>query len=222
MGHWVAAVALLCALWSPAGAVAASDATFPGESWEEPPPASTGWSADKLQAADELARSMSTDAYLVVHRGVLVHKFGKVTQPMNLASVRKSVLSVLYGIGIDRNEIDLNKTMADWASTQERSVGHREHRHRAPVCILRRLRPGGVQTASMKADADRGSPPAGNLLIRQQLGLRRARHHLREGHGKQRVRRAGKGAGPAARLSGLRPARDTRYARSGRPAIPPT
>ena len=38
---------------------------------------------------------MSTDAYLVVHRGVVVHKFGKITQPMNLASVRKSVLGVL-------------------------------------------------------------------------------------------------------------------------------
>ena len=73
---------------------------------------------------------MSTDAYLVVHRGVVVHKFGKVTQPMNLASVRKSVLSVLYGIGVDRGEIDLNKTMAEL-----------ESRTRAVSRIARRRRP---------------------------------------------------------------------------------
>lgn len=100
------------ALWLPEGALAAS-APYPGDSWDEPSPASTGWSADKLQAADEVARSIGTDAYLVVHRGVVVHKFGEVTKPMNLASVRKSVLSVLYGIEVDRSRIDLNKTVAE-------------------------------------------------------------------------------------------------------------
>lgn len=91
---------------------AASEA-YPGAAWDEPPPASTGWVAEKLFAADEIARSIGTDAYLVVHRGAVVHKFGQVDKPMNLATVRKSVFSVLYGIEVDQNHIDLNKTLAE-------------------------------------------------------------------------------------------------------------
>lgn len=48
-----------------------------------------------------MARSMGTDAYLVVHRGVIVHQFGEVSKPMNMYSGRKSVLSVLYGMAVD-------------------------------------------------------------------------------------------------------------------------
>ena len=162
--QWVA-VALLCALWSAAGAGAASDATFPGESWEEPPPASTGWSSEKLQAADELARSMSTDAYLVVHRGVLVHKFGKVTQPMNLASVRKSVLSVLYGIGVGRGEIDLNRTMAELGIEDRSSLSGTEKTATVRQLLQSRsgvYHPAAYETAGMKAERPyRGSHPPG-------------------------------------------------------------
>jgi CubicO group peptidase (beta-lactamase class C family) len=86
-------------------------APYPDNSWAEPSPASTGWSAEKLEAADNLARGMGTDAYLVVHRGVVVHRFGDITRPMNLASARKSVLSVLYGIEFDRGQVDLDNTL---------------------------------------------------------------------------------------------------------------
>ena len=59
------------------------------------------------------AEARGIDA-LVIHRdGALALEFGAVSQPMNLGSVRKSVLSLLYGIAHDRGLIDLDRTLSD-------------------------------------------------------------------------------------------------------------
>jgi CubicO group peptidase (beta-lactamase class C family) len=42
----------------------------------------------------------------------MVHRFGDIARPMNVASVRKSVLSVLYGIESDRGKVGLGETLA--------------------------------------------------------------------------------------------------------------
>lgn len=157
-------MAVLVALWLPEGALA-ERATYPGDVWNEPSPASTGWSADRLQVADEVARSLGTDAYLVVHRGVVVHKFGEVTKPMNLASVRKSVLSVLYGIEVDRNRIDLSKTLAELGIDDRGGLSEVEKT--ATVRELLQARSGvyhaaAYETAGAKADRPyRGSHKPG-------------------------------------------------------------
>jgi CubicO group peptidase (beta-lactamase class C family) len=160
----LALIAVSIALWLPECALAAS-APYPGEFWDEPSPASTGWSADQLQAADEVARSIGTDAYLVVHRGVVVHKFGAVAKPMNLASVRKSILSVLYGIEVDRNRIDLNKTLRELGIDDKGGLSEAEKT--ATVRQLLEARSGiyhaaAYETAGMKTDRPfRGSHEPG-------------------------------------------------------------
>ena len=108
-------VALLLAvalLVSPLRAHAAE--VFPGATWERVQDLrAAGWDAAKLSAADELARTLSTDAYLVVDRGRIVHEYGATTLPTNVHSVRKSVLNLLVGIAVGRGAIDLRRTMAD-------------------------------------------------------------------------------------------------------------
>jgi CubicO group peptidase (beta-lactamase class C family) len=113
--------------------LAVAQPIYPGKSWTQRAPEASGWAADGLKAADEVAQSIGTSAYLVVHKGVVVHAFGQIAQPMNLASVRKSVLGVLYGIAVDRRQIDLAKTLAeldindkDGLSDSERSATVRE------------------------------------------------------------------------------------------------
>lgn len=92
---------------------AAADAAYPEKTWSKPLPADAGaWSAARLKAADGAAATLRTDAYLVVHRGRLVHSYGDITRPRNVYSVRKSVLSVLTGIYVDRGVIDLEQTLA--------------------------------------------------------------------------------------------------------------
>ena len=165
-GRRIAAGALLCALWASAGALAA-DAVFPGESWAEAPPAVSGWSAGKLQAADETAREIGTGAYLVVHRGVVVHKFGPVSQPMNLASVRKSILSVLYGIEVDRKRIDLSKTLAELGIDDKDSLSAVEKTATVRQLLQARsgiYHPAAYETAGMKAARPyRGSHEPGSF-----------------------------------------------------------
>ncbi|WP_284617627.1 serine hydrolase domain-containing protein [Aquabacterium humicola] len=95
------------------GLVAASDAVYPAAQWTEVDPAAKGWSAEKLQQADELARQLRSAAYLVVHEGVIVHRFGDIERPLDVASVRKSLLSLLIGMQTGRGGIDLDKSLGE-------------------------------------------------------------------------------------------------------------
>lgn len=166
LGKRLAGLVVGVALWA-LHVLAAAQAIYPGKSWAQPAPEATGWAADRLKAADEVARSIGTSAYLVVHKGVVVHAFGPIAQPMNLASVRKSVLSVLYGIGVDRQQIDLAKTLAeldindkDGLSEAERSASVRELlQSRSGV-----YHPAAYETAEMKAARPtRGGHPPGTF-----------------------------------------------------------
>ena len=88
--------------------------TFPGEKWDKVvSPDTAGWSSEKLRIADDFARTLQTDAYLIVNHGVIVHEYGATTHAINIHSMRKSILSVLMGIYSDRGVVVLNKTLAD-------------------------------------------------------------------------------------------------------------
>lgn len=87
---------------------------FPGEKWEKVvSPDAVGWSSSRLKIADDFARTLQTDAYLVAHHGVIVHEYGTTTRAINIHSMRKSILSVLMGIYSDRGVVVLSKTLAD-------------------------------------------------------------------------------------------------------------
>ncbi len=82
--------AVSVALFCVAHAVQAAGA-FPSAQWVTPSAAEPSrWSEARLKAADEFAASIKSDAYLVIDQGVLVHSYGEIDKPMNLASVRKS------------------------------------------------------------------------------------------------------------------------------------
>lgn len=89
---------------------AATAAIWPAASWLQHGPQTSGWHAGRLQQADEQARLLGSDSVLVVHRGAIVHSYGDVTVPRELYSVRKSILSMLIGMHLDR--IDLDTTLA--------------------------------------------------------------------------------------------------------------
>lgn len=110
-------VLLRCSLWValfiPAFHSGAADDLYPAKSWSRQQPAeSSAWNPEKLKAADEIASSLRTDSYLVVHRGTLVHEYGDTTRPRSIYSMRKSVLSVLIGMHLDGGVIDLEQSLA--------------------------------------------------------------------------------------------------------------
>ena len=91
-----------------------SQDTFRGKSWQ---PLSSSerakWSAEKLAAAHAYADadSIHTSAVMIVQGGKVVDQWGDIDKKITSYSVRKSLLSALYGIYSAEGVIDINQTL---------------------------------------------------------------------------------------------------------------
>jgi CubicO group peptidase (beta-lactamase class C family) len=102
--------ALLALLLGALGAAAQN----PGGVWEKyATPEEAGWSSSKLEAAKALYDSTQAAAVVVVYDGRILAAWGDVTRRFMCHSVRKSLLSALYGVYVEAGVIDLDKTLAD-------------------------------------------------------------------------------------------------------------
>ena len=110
--HFLARCATaLLAVW----AVAAAAQVFPSAHWQKAADVqAAGWSSAKLEAAETYTRAaLKSDAWMLVHRGVVIREFGDVTRVSNVASVRKSVLSILVGMQVDQGRFPMDRTLAE-------------------------------------------------------------------------------------------------------------
>lgn len=73
--------------------------------------AAAGWNPDRLREADGHAQRLGSSAVLVLHRGQVVHRWGRPELPVNLYSGRKSVASVLLGMEADAGRLALDATL---------------------------------------------------------------------------------------------------------------
>ena len=110
--------ALLCLAGSTApipGAAQCDACVFPGQQWDRvrgPALADYGWSSDRLQRVGAFLRdSANTTGLVVADRGRIVFQFGDVEDLSYLASVRKSILAMLYGHWVTNGTIDLSATL---------------------------------------------------------------------------------------------------------------
>ena len=76
-------------------------------------PLAHGWNFEKLSRALLHAQEIGSTAVIVLHNGKLVLEWGKTNARIKSHSVRKSLLSALYGIAVEKRLIDLNSTMAE-------------------------------------------------------------------------------------------------------------
>jgi CubicO group peptidase (beta-lactamase class C family) len=105
---WLAAILLLT---NPAAAGAGD---FPGRSWEHhPSPEEAGFSSEKLAAVRQATEEKDTAAVMIIHRGRVVDSWGDLDEKYRCHSLRKSFLSALYGIQVEKGTIDLDATMED-------------------------------------------------------------------------------------------------------------
>ena len=83
--------------------------TWPAAQW---PSAAlpSGWDGAALATAEDYFDSLDSAAAMVLHRGRLVASWGDVDERYDLASLRKSMVSALYGTQLDR--VDLDATLA--------------------------------------------------------------------------------------------------------------
>lgn len=84
---------------------------FPGETWAKAKPEELGWSAEKLGEARKLFDTFPSANLVVVDRGRVVVEWGDPAMKIMVSSVRKSLLSVLYGIDLPTAKLDLDTTI---------------------------------------------------------------------------------------------------------------
>ena len=91
----------------------ALEGVYPGEHWQKAEsPEQLGWSSEKLLLAQEYSKTIGFAAVMIVHDGVVVDAWGDITRNFQCHSMRKSLLSGLIGIHVDRGDIDLSTTLA--------------------------------------------------------------------------------------------------------------
>ena len=87
---------------------------YPGEQWEVAESVQeVGFSADRLAEAIALAETLKTTALMVIVDGVVVAQWGRTERIYPIHSIRKSLLSGLYGIAAATGQIDTLSTLAE-------------------------------------------------------------------------------------------------------------
>jgi CubicO group peptidase (beta-lactamase class C family) len=88
-------------------------AQTPGEHWEMyKTPEEAGWSSSGLADAKSMFDATGAAAFVVVYDGRILAAWGDVTRRYMCHSVRKSLLSGLYGARVADGTIDIDKTLA--------------------------------------------------------------------------------------------------------------
>jgi len=83
------------------------------QAWQKADPSKAGWSIGKLEAAKSYSISLDPTAVMIVQDGKIIADWGDISHKVDVASVRKSLLSALYGIAVSEERIDLSTTLAE-------------------------------------------------------------------------------------------------------------
>ena len=122
-------------------------------------PEEMGWSRGGLQALIPDINRLGTDALMIVTDGKIVYEWGNTTNIIRSHSLRKSLLSALYGIYVAEERIDMSKTLKQLGITDRVPLTKAEQQ--ATVLDLLKARsgvyiPSAGESASCGRDGRRG------------------------------------------------------------------
>ncbi|HEY7547833.1 MAG TPA: serine hydrolase, partial [Blastocatellia bacterium] len=120
-------------------------------------PESVGYSSIRLQSLRAWVQSLDTTAMMVVVGGRSLFEYGDLTHLSYLASVRKSMLAILYGKYVENGAIPLNKTLRELEFTDVGGLQPREQE--ATIEHLLTARSGVYHLASNPGDSTDSAPP---------------------------------------------------------------
>ena len=87
---------------------------FPGETWARAAsPEDLGFDSGKLALAKAFTDSISTAAVMIVSGGVIVDEWGAVEEKYHVHSIRKSLISAMFGKYVQAGVIDLDKRLEE-------------------------------------------------------------------------------------------------------------
>ena len=134
---------------------------YPAEQWERIEHARcAGWSSSGLDSVRARLATLSTTGFTAITRGRILMDYGDLERVSYLASVRKSVLSMLYGIYVERGNIALDRTLAQLGIDDVGGLTDPEKQ--ATVRDLLRARSGVYHEASNGGDDLASAPPRGS------------------------------------------------------------
>jgi CubicO group peptidase (beta-lactamase class C family) len=138
-----------------------AEAVYPQAGWESiAVPEAVGWSSDRLQAVHDRLSGMATTGFVAVVGGRFLMEYGDLERVSYLASVRKSVLSMLFGIYVERGDIRLDRTLSEIGIDDHGELTERERQ--ATVAHLLAARSGVYHEASNAGDDLASAPPRGS------------------------------------------------------------
>jgi CubicO group peptidase (beta-lactamase class C family) len=83
----------------------------PAGNWQTVAPESEGFSSARLEILRAWLKTEPTSSMMVIMNGKVIFSYGDVTHASKIASVRKSVLSMLMGKYVVSGQIDMSKTV---------------------------------------------------------------------------------------------------------------
>jgi len=88
-----------------------ADFVFPRDAWESASPEEMGWSPQRLEQARQFFQTLPAASMVVVDQGRVILAWGDPDKRIKMSSVRKSLLSALYGRYVRDGVIGLDTTL---------------------------------------------------------------------------------------------------------------
>lgn len=132
---------------------------FPEKKWSKlASPQLAGWSIAKLEQARQFSEDIHSGSVVIVENGVIIAEWGSTASRYKLHSMRKSLMSAMYGIHVARHEISLKSTLQDLKITDIGGLSKKEQQ--ATVYDLITARSGIYHAAAYETDGMRMKRPA--------------------------------------------------------------
>jgi len=139
----------------------ATNAVYPGTEWEAiPDPQSVGWTQPDLDSVRTRLRQLPTTGFMAVVGGRVLMEYGDVEAVSYLASVRKSILAMLYGNYVASGKVHLDKSLAEMGIDD--IGGLTDEERQATILDLLTARSGVYHEASNSGDDLASAPPRGS------------------------------------------------------------
>lgn len=149
-----------------------TECVFPNAEWQLVPAnelEQLGWSGEALTDVDSHLRDdTNATGVVVIDTGHLVFQYGEIKELSYVASVRKSILAMLYGRWVENETIDLDQTL--WAMAFDDVGGLLPIERQATIRNLITARSGVYHPASNSGDnladaPERGSKQPGTYML---------------------------------------------------------
>lgn len=92
--------------------IGGSEDVYPSSQWERIDPGQAGWSAGTLAKAKAYAADAGSSTVMIVQHAKVIAEWGDTARNLDVASVRKSLLSALFGLAISDGRVRLSDTLA--------------------------------------------------------------------------------------------------------------